>query len=390
MLSLEELQVISQRANEQRSLLNTEESVKTALVLPLIGALGYDYHNPSEVAAELAADVGTRSHEKVDYAILRDGKPIILVECKALANSLGAGEMSQLTRYFNNTDADIGILTNGVVYKFFSDLDKSNIMDQSPFLEVDISKANQSVVAELRRFAKGSFHPEKTKTAAMEANVIRGVKANLQRMYDNPEDEFSRTLLRDVVAGSLTKRVVESHRELVKRAFQEFARDLSNTGSSREFPQEASPSEPQSDPRQAQAANPPSALPAPNGEWRPLSEAVGIDKTLKLQGIMFPDGSSVTTSNWNELTVEVVRWLNDNNRLPTPPFRIRTPKSETRYVVAEQAIRPSGEHHAGMTEVADGVWVISNLHHDTAAGNARYAIEHERVGMDSADFKVLY
>lgn len=138
----------------------------------------------------------------------------------------------------------------------------------------------------------------------------------------------------------------------------------------------------------ASVAEPASTTPAPSGEWRPLSESVGIDKTLKLQGIMFPDGSSVTTSNWNELTVEVVRWLNDNNRLPTPPFRIQTQEAKTRYVVAEQAIRPSGEHHDGMTEVADGVWVISNLHHDTAAGNARFAIE--RVGVDPAEFQVRY
>ena len=130
--------------------------------------------------------------------------------------------------------------------------------------------------------------------------------------------------------------------------------------------------------------------PALSGEWRPLSDARGIDKTLKLQGIVFPDNSSVTTRDWNELTVEVVRWLNDNNCLPPPPFRFQTRKSETRYVVAEQPISPSGEHYDGMTEVADGVWVINHLHHDTAAGNARFVVDHERVRMDSSKFKVRY
>ena len=137
-------------------------------------------------------------------------------------------------------------------------------------------------------------------------------------------------------------------------------------------------------------ATPAPTTPALSGEWRPLSDARGIDKTLKLQGIVFPDNSSVTTRDWNELTVEVVRWLNDNNCLPPPPFRFQTRKSETRYVVAEQPISPSGEHYDGMTEVADGVWVINHLHHDTAAGNARFVIDHERVRMDSSKFKVRY
>lgn len=390
MLSLEDLQVISQRADEQRDFLTTEESIKTALVLPLIGALGYDYHNPSEVAAELAADVGTRSHEKVDYAILRDGKPIILFECKSLANSLGAGEMSQLTRYFNNTDADIGILTNGVVYKFFSDLDKPNIMDQSPFLEVDVRKADQSVVTELRRFAKGSFDPKKTKTAAVEANVIRGVKANLQRMYDNPEDEFSRSLLRDVVAGSLTKKVLESHREMVKRAFHQFVITHSGTGSSGEFSQEEIAGASQSAPEQATTATiPPSPSPgAQTDEWQSVSDIQPESRAPAPKQMMFPgEDKPVAIRLWSDVVIELVQWLIDNGRLGEGDFPI--PHNESRYIVAAQPIHPDGSNFGRKRrEVSSRCYVALAYGASGMADNARIVIARAR--MDASQFKVRW
>ena len=258
MVSLQNLQVISQRAEVQREQLTTEESIKTALVLPLLEALGYDFHNPSEVAAEFTADVGTKSGEKVDYAILRDGKPILLFECKPLGNPMREAQISQLTRYFNNTDAAVGVLTNGVVYKFFTDLEKTNIMDQSPFLEVDISKADQRAVAELQRFAKGRFDPEETKAAAQnaiaEAKVIRDVKAKLGEMYNDPDDEFSKALTGDVrnVFGvrRTTQSLMERVRQLVKQGFHEFMRERSGG----EFPQGTIPGASQSTPSQAPSA----------------------------------------------------------------------------------------------------------------------------------------
>ena len=120
------------------------------------------------------------------------------------------------------------------------------------------------------------------------------------------------------------------------------------------------------------------------GEWRPLSEAIGMG-TSKLQGIVFPDGSSIATSNWNELTVEVVRWLTDNNHPVREYCPIQTPDATTRYVVAEEPVRPSGEPHDGMIEV-NSLWVLNDLHYEFAAGNARVVIE--RVGMDPSEFKV--
>ncbi|MFA1753905.1 restriction endonuclease, partial [Xanthomonas campestris] len=79
---IDQLRVLATRISTTRALIQTEEATKNAMVMPLIQILGYNVFDPLEVTPEIVADVGTKKGEKVDYAILRDGKPIILFECK--------------------------------------------------------------------------------------------------------------------------------------------------------------------------------------------------------------------------------------------------------------------------------------------------------------------
>ncbi len=101
--------------------IQTEEGTKNALIMPFIQILGYNIYDPSEVNPEFIADVGTKKGEKVDYAIIKDGKPCILIECKSINSDLSKEQASQLYRYFSVTPARIGILTNGIIYQFFND-----------------------------------------------------------------------------------------------------------------------------------------------------------------------------------------------------------------------------------------------------------------------------
>ncbi len=135
------LESLSERVALQRDNLATEEAAKHALVLPFISALGYDIFDPTEVIPEFTADFGLRHGEKVDYAIMREGKPALLVECKKVSDPLHVSGASQLARYFSVTEARIGVLTNGIVYRFFSDLEADNVMDSEPFLEIDLTSA---------------------------------------------------------------------------------------------------------------------------------------------------------------------------------------------------------------------------------------------------------
>ncbi|MGK9231908.1 type I restriction enzyme HsdR N-terminal domain-containing protein [Inquilinus limosus] len=135
-----------------REILLTEEAAKTALVMPFIQALGYDVFNPGEVVPEFTADVGTKKGEKVDYAICKDGRISILIECKPSSAELSLNHASQLFRYFSVTDARLAVLTNGVVYQFYSDVDRPNKMDEKPFYTFSIEASNHPI----QRYSKNS------------------------------------------------------------------------------------------------------------------------------------------------------------------------------------------------------------------------------------------
>ena len=230
MVSRNAIEELSARAVQQRQHLATEEATKHALVLPFIQALGYDCFDPTEVVPEFTADYGIRQGEKVDYAVLRDGEPAILIECKKVGDTLDATRSSQLARYFHTTKARISILTDGIVYKFYSDLDAENTMDSVPFLEIDVTKIETRDLNALQYFAKHSFDVDEARAAASNMKYIRGMKAYLEEVYSQPDEEFVRLLARKVFSGPLFQSRIASFSSLARLAFQGFVNDrISNT-----------------------------------------------------------------------------------------------------------------------------------------------------------------
>ena len=73
---------LSERVAKLKENIGTEEATKTAFIMPFIQALGYDVFDPTEVVPEFTCDLGIKKGEKIDYAIYKDGQPIILIECK--------------------------------------------------------------------------------------------------------------------------------------------------------------------------------------------------------------------------------------------------------------------------------------------------------------------
>ncbi len=225
------MEALSERAIKQGEFLETEQAAKTSLVLPFIQNLGYDIFDPLEVVPEFTADVGTKQGEKVDYAIILDRKPAIVFECKKVSDPLDPSRVSQLIRYFNNTDSIVGVLTNGIVYKFFMDLDKENIMDQSPFLVIDITRPDAKEFDELNRFSKDAFDPEEIKSSASSMKYIRGIKDYLTESYNQPDEELVEFLARKVLPSGhrLTTQRREQFKGLAKRAFHSFVSDQINS-----------------------------------------------------------------------------------------------------------------------------------------------------------------
>jgi len=224
----DQIQALSAKLAKQFDHLDTEEATKNALVMPFISALGYNVFDPTEVVPEYTADVGTKKGEKVDYAILSDGKPIILVECKWCGANLEDAHKAQLYRYFTVTDARIGILTNGVVYQFYTDLDKPNRMDEKPFLVFDLQDVREPQIEELKRLSKHAFDEEAIVSAAGELKYTRQVRRMLSREFSAPREEFIRFVISKVYSGNITAKVREEFTPIVKRGLRQFLNEQVN------------------------------------------------------------------------------------------------------------------------------------------------------------------
>jgi hypothetical protein len=219
---IDQLEALASRAGKQLDNLLTEEATKMALVVPFINALGYNVFDPTEVVPEFIADVGIKKGEKVDYAILKEGKPIILFECKTYGTDLDSVHREQLYRYFHCTEARIGVLTDGITYRLYTDLEESNKMDEKPFLEIDLLHLEKAPIAEVKKLTKSAFNIEEMLPAAWELKYTNEFKRSLHNQLKEPTDEFVRVLARDAYSGVISAKKLELFREITSKALRQF------------------------------------------------------------------------------------------------------------------------------------------------------------------------
>lgn len=214
----DKLSSIAQRGRDQLDHIKTEEATKTALIMPLLAALGYDPFDPREVVPEFTADVGTKKGEKVDYAIRKDDELSILIECKPLGTDLANAQYSQLFRYFGCTEAKFAILTNGLKYRFYSDLDAQNKLDSRPFFIFDLEDFNDGDVEEIRKFAKPNFDVEAILSTANRLKYTNLAKRVIEEtLKDSPED-FVKFIVSQFYEGRQTRQVLDEFTPIVKEA----------------------------------------------------------------------------------------------------------------------------------------------------------------------------
>lgn len=223
----EAIKQFSERVSTMKDSISTEEATKMSLIVPLFQILGYDVFNPTEFCPEYTADVGIKKGEKVDYAILENGNLSILIECKSCSEQLDK-HSSQLFRYFGTTPAKFGILTNGIIYRFYTDLEESNKMDLIPFLEIDMANLKDSSINELKKFCKGNFDKEKIFSTAEELKYSNLIKGVLAKEFEVPSEDFVRFILTPIYDGQKNQRVIEKFTPLVKRAFSSFVNEIVN------------------------------------------------------------------------------------------------------------------------------------------------------------------
>lgn len=225
---IDQIRDLAIRIQKQKDVIQTEEATKNAFVMPFINALGYNVFDPTEVTPELVADVGTKKGEKVDYAILKEGQPTILFECKWCGCNLDSEDASQLYRYFSVTPARFGILTNGIVYRFYSDLESQNVMDAKPFLEIDLLNLKEPLVEEVKKFSKTAFELDNILVTASELKYMREIRKIFEDQLNNPSEEFVKFFASQVYSGKLTQPVREQFTQITKKTLKQFINDKIN------------------------------------------------------------------------------------------------------------------------------------------------------------------
>ena len=219
---IDQLRALSSRVNGIKDLVQTEEATKNAMVMPFIQILGYNVFDPLEVTPELVADIGTKKGEKVDYAVLREGQPIILFECKKAGADLHINHSGQLFRYFHVTAARFGVLTNGLVYRFFTDLEQPNKMDETPFFEFNVLEFKERDVEELKKFAKSAFDIDTILTTANDLKYTRAIQNRLAEWLVNPSEEFVRLVSSELLGSRrFTPALKDQFTVITKRAFEQ-------------------------------------------------------------------------------------------------------------------------------------------------------------------------
>ena len=221
---IDDLRNFSSQVLKRKDIVSTEEATKNSLVLPFFQMMGYDIFNPREFVPEFTADVGTKKHEKVDYAIVIDDSPVILIECKKYGEKLDK-HSAQLFRYFGTTSAKFAILTDGVIYKFYTDLNEQNKMDLEPFLVFNVLDIHEHLVSELRRFAKPSLDIDAAYIAAVELKHANKIREVLDGLRIEPSENFVKYIMDEISAGKKTTNAIDMFRPIVKRAFNQYLQD---------------------------------------------------------------------------------------------------------------------------------------------------------------------
>lgn len=221
----EEIKQLGERVLKLKDQVKTEEATKSAFVMPFIQILGYDLFNPTEVVPEFVTDFGAKNIEKVDYAIFKDNQPILIIECKHHLEVVDK-HYTQTHKYFHLTNARFAVLTNGIVYNFYTDLDAPNKMDEKPFLSFDITTIKEQQIKELARFHKSGFDVSSILTTASELKYSIAIKNILTTELTNPTQEFVKYFVSRVYEGKATEKVMLQFTEIVKKTIDQTFNDI--------------------------------------------------------------------------------------------------------------------------------------------------------------------
>lgn len=330
----------------------SEAQTKQWIIVHFIKALGYDMV-PDEVVPEFHADIGAKKGEKVDYAILKQGNPVILIECKPWKSQFSEKDLSQLFRYFTATDVRFGIWTNGLIYRFYSELKEPNRMDPDPFLEFRLDEPiTEKIAANLEIFTKSKFDEKSAINEAKKLRYIDSIKRLLLEESKEPSEKFAAFIVKEVSDDRNTKQLREEFRLYIKEAFQAIV------------------DAPVPEPEPITSGN--SDDP---GEWVCLSEYIHV-KGKKLKQVCLGSRSEIKLKYNKDLLVEIVGFLYRKGRLKKITLPYHGKMGTKRYLIHKTPEHPTGrDFHLPRKLTDNDIFLETNLTGKEIIRNCKQLLE---------------
>lgn len=225
--------VHARQVASRASRVDNEAKTNNYLVQPFLTALGYDVSNPDEVSPEHRADFSEKYQNRADYAILHLGQPVIALESKRCGTEM-KNDRGQLRSYFNACPTiKLGILTDGLRFEFYADSDSPNMMDEKPFLTLNMGQVAASGVIEdhilegVAAIRSGHFNPENVGAEAKRKLLFEAIVATIRQFKSSPSDEFVRFVLNNLPEGNkagrnVTQKLLDVNRDVIKSAMEAF------------------------------------------------------------------------------------------------------------------------------------------------------------------------
>ena len=361
---------LAETAKRVTQTLETEEATKTALILPFLMALDYNVFDPTEVVPEYQADVGVKSHERVDYALLRDGQPIILIEAKQVDVKLDdKRHLTQLFRYWNATPAKVGILTNGIEYRFFGDTDQDNLMDESPFLTINITKMSPRDVASVSAFSKYNYNLEDTEKLSEELFYQDAIRKVILEACKNPQTPFVRWMMTRTYDGMKTAAKIEWFKDQIKIALKDFG--VAEHQPSQTSEEIAAISDQVGDETPTSVAS--------DEDWTSLEDFVGRSGGKAPSSIKFLNGEERDIRYWSSILLETSEWLIRQGKLTKDVSPVKISRSGGKsHLIHIESEHADGREFTNRHQLSNGLWL-------NPFGSVRWVLARTRDLMEHCD-----
>ena len=186
------LSAFASRARDVAPKCDSEATTKSYLIAPYLDEiLGYNAHNPDHCVPEYSADI-KGSGDKVDYALLHNDKPTIIVEAKSPGTiKTNQATPGQLNGYFVGCEAKFAALTDGLIWNWYRARPHHYQLEDAPFLSHDVRSPSPIEVHWLLSIVnQANFDPNQADREALAVKMKAAFLHWLHKTRENPSDEF--------------------------------------------------------------------------------------------------------------------------------------------------------------------------------------------------------